>query len=71
MTELTLIVGVEPFGERHRAVVHARGGPRVRVARDDVGDLLLSSVVRDTPRAAVVAALEQAASDAADEMDLS
>lgn len=69
MTELTLIVGVEPFGERHRAVVHARGGPRVRVARDD--DLLLSSVVRDTPRAAVVAALEQAASDAADEMDLS
>lgn len=55
MTTLTLTVTLEPFGERYKATVHA-------------GDDLLSAVVRDDPRAAVVAALGDSAHDIAHEL---
>jgi hypothetical protein len=55
VTTLTPTIKLEAFGERHQATVH-------------MGDDLISAVVRDNPRSAVIAALEDAAHDIAHEL---
>lgn len=59
MRTLVLTVRVEPFGERHRAIVSRGAG----LAGEPV-----SLVVRDDPHEAVREALEQARHDVADEV---
>jgi hypothetical protein len=73
VTTLTLTVTLEPFGERHQATVHANaldasGAVDATPDPSSWTDGLLSAVVRDNPRAAVIAALEHAAHDIAHEL---
>jgi hypothetical protein len=64
---LTIHVEVDRYGERYRATVTT---PIAGIVPDETVDLLLTSAVRDDPRQAVVAALEFAAGDVADELGL-
>lgn len=76
MSAQTFIVAVNPYGERHRAVVVSVNAGRAaeveaRLAAGDdamADELLIEVAVRDTPREAVVRAVEMATGEIADEL---